>query len=43
MLLALLLVLLVLAFAGGFAIHPLLFLVAVIVIVAIYGDRRRVP
>ena len=41
MLLALALILLVIAIAGGIAIHPLLFLIAVLALLAFFGGRGR--
>ena len=45
MLFTLAVVLLVLAIAGGVAVHPLLFLVALLALLAFFGDRggRTVP
>jgi hypothetical protein len=40
MLLALAVILLILAVVGGLAIHPLLFLVAILAILAFFGGRR---
>jgi hypothetical protein len=40
MLLALAVILLVLAVVGGIAIHPLLFLIAILALVAFLGGRR---
>jgi hypothetical protein len=40
MLLALAVILLVIAVAGGIAIHPLLFLIAVLAILALVAGRR---
>ncbi|HUE27536.1 MAG TPA: hypothetical protein VMP89_12240 [Solirubrobacteraceae bacterium] len=40
MLLALAVLLLVLALVGGIAIHPLLFLIAVLAVIALVGGRR---
>ena len=42
MLLALVVILLVLAVVGGIAVHPLLFLIAVLALVAFLGGRRGV-
>jgi hypothetical protein len=42
MLLALAVLLLVLAVVGGIAVHPLLFLIAVLAVVALIGGRRTV-
>ncbi len=42
MLLALAVLLLVLAVVGGIAVHPLLFLIAVLAVVALIGGRRSV-
>lgn len=39
MLLALAVVLLILAVVGGIAIHPLLFLIAIIAVVALFASR----
>jgi len=41
MLLALAIVLLIIAVAGGVVIHPLLFLIAVLALVAFFGGRRH--
>ena len=41
MLLALAVLLLVLAVAGGIAVHPLLFLIAVLAVLAFFGGGRR--
>lgn len=40
MLFALAIVLLVLAVVGGIAVHPLLFLLAILAVVALFGGRR---
>jgi hypothetical protein len=40
MLLALALILLIFAVAGGIAIHPLLFLIAILAVLAFVGGRR---
>ncbi len=40
MLLVLAVVLLIIAVGGGIAIHPLLFLIAVLAILALVGSRR---
>jgi hypothetical protein len=40
MLLALVVVLLILAIAGGIAVHPLLFLIALLAVIAFFGGRR---
>ena len=40
MLLALALILLVLAVVGGIAVHPLLFLIAVLAVLAFFGGRH---
>jgi hypothetical protein len=40
MLLALAVLLLLLAVIGGIAVHPLLFLIAVLALVAFFGGRR---
>lgn len=40
MLIALAVLLLVLAIVGGIVVHPLLFLIAVLAIVALFGGRR---
>ncbi len=42
MLLALAVILLIFAVVGGVAIHPLLFLIAILAILAFAGGRRRV-
>lgn len=42
MLLALAVILLVLAVVGGIAVHPLLFLIALLAVVALIGGRRSV-
>ncbi len=42
MLFALAVILLILALAGGVAIHPLLFLVAILAVLAFFGGRRGV-
>jgi hypothetical protein len=41
MLLALAIILLVIAVVGGIAVHPLLFLIAVLAILALVGGRGR--
>ena len=41
MLVAIALVLLVLALAGGIAIHPLFFLIALLALVVLFGGGRR--
>jgi hypothetical protein len=41
MLLALVLLLLILAVAGGIAVHPLLFLIALLAVVALVSGRGR--
>jgi hypothetical protein len=41
MLLTLVVILLVLALVGGIAVHPLLFLLAVLALVVFLGGRRR--
>jgi hypothetical protein len=41
MLLALAVLLLILAVAGGIAIHPLLFLIALLALIAFFGGTRR--
>ena len=40
MLLTLAIILLVLALVGGIAVHPLLFLVAILALIAFFGGRR---
>jgi hypothetical protein len=40
-LLALVVILLVLAVVGGLAVHPLLFLLAIVALLAFLGGRRR--
>jgi hypothetical protein len=40
MLLAVVVILLVLAVAGGLAVHPLLFLIAILALLAFFGGRR---
>ena len=40
MLIALVVILLVLALVGGIAVHPLLFLVAILALIAFFGGRR---
>lgn len=40
MLLALAVVLLIIAVVGGIAVHPLLFLIAILAVVALVGGRR---
>ncbi|GAC1436167.1 MAG: hypothetical protein NVSMB51_06930 [Solirubrobacteraceae bacterium] len=40
MLLALAVVLLILAVGGGIAVHPLLFLLAILAVLAFFGGRR---
>jgi len=40
MLLALAVILLILAIGGGLAIHPLLFLIAILAVFAFFGGRR---
>jgi hypothetical protein len=40
MLLALAVILLIIAVAGGIAVHPLLFLIAILAVVALIGGRR---
>lgn len=40
MLFALAVILLILAVAGGVAVHPLLFLVAILAVLAFFGGRR---
>jgi len=42
MLLALAVLLLVLAVVGGIAVHPLLFLIAILAIIAFMGGRRSI-
>lgn len=41
MLIALALVLLILAFAGGIAVNPLLFLIAILAVLVFLGNGRR--
>jgi hypothetical protein len=41
MLVAVALVLLVLAFAGGIAVHPLFFLIALLALILFFGGGRR--
>jgi hypothetical protein len=41
MLLALAVILLILAVVGGIAIHPLLFLIAILAVLALFGGRGR--
>jgi hypothetical protein len=41
MLLALAIILLIIAVAGGIAVHPLLFLIAVLALLAFFGGRGR--
>jgi hypothetical protein len=43
MLLTLAVILLVLAIVGGIAVHPLLFLIAVLALLAFFGGRRTGP
>jgi hypothetical protein len=40
MLLTLAVILLVLAILGGIAVHPLLFLIAILALIAFFGGRR---
>ncbi len=40
MLFALAVILLILAVAGGIAVHPLLFLLAILAVLALFGGRR---
>ena len=40
MLLALAVILLILALAGGIAVHPLLFLIAILAVVALFRHHR---
>lgn len=40
MLLALAAILLVLAIVGGIAVHPLLFLIVILALIALFGGRR---
>ncbi len=40
MLLALAVILLVIAIVGGIAVHPLLFLIAILALLAFFGGRR---
>ena len=42
MLLALAAILLVLAIVGGIAVHPLLFLIAILALFAFFGGRRSI-
>jgi hypothetical protein len=42
MLLALALILLIVAIAGGIAVHPLLFLIVVLALLSFFGHRRAV-
>ena len=42
MLIALAVILLVVALAGGIAVHPLLFLIAVLALLAFFGHHRSV-
>jgi hypothetical protein len=42
MLLAIAVILLVLAVVGGIAVHPLLFLIAALAVLAFFGSRRSV-
>lgn len=41
MLLALAVLLLILALVGGIAVHPLLFLIAILAVIAFFGGGRR--
>jgi hypothetical protein len=40
MLIALAIILLIVAVAGGVAVHPLLFLIAILALLAFFGHRR---
>lgn len=40
MLIALAVILLIIAIAGGVVVHPLLFLIAILALVAFFGHRR---
>lgn len=40
MLLALAIILLILAVVGGLTVHPLLFLIAILAVLALFGSRR---
>ena len=42
MILALAVILLIIAIVGGIAVHPLLFLIAILALLAFFGGRRRV-
>jgi hypothetical protein len=42
MLLALAVILLIIAIVGGIAVHPLLFLIAILALLAFFGGRRGV-
>jgi hypothetical protein len=42
MLIALAVILLIIAVVGGIAVHPLLFLIAVLALLAFFGGRRHV-
>lgn len=42
MLLALAVILLIIAVVGGIVVHPLLFVIAVLALLAFFGGRRRV-
>jgi hypothetical protein len=42
MLLALAVILLIIAIVGGIAVHPLLFLIAILALLAVLGGRRGV-
>ena len=42
MLLVLAVVLLILALAGGVLVHPLLFLIAIVALLAFFGSRRGI-
>jgi hypothetical protein len=42
MLLALAVILLIVAVAGGVVVHPLLFLIAILALVSFFGHRRAV-
>ncbi len=43
MLVALAVVLLILAVVGGIAVHPLLFLIAILAVLALFASRGRAP
>ncbi len=42
MLVALAVILLIIAVVGGIAVHPLLFLIAILALLAFFGGRRHV-